>query len=564
MTADRWQEIERLYNLVLDQEPSQRLKALTEACQDDLSLRLEIEALLQANELAEGFLTPGDMKRHLRGIAAGEAPSRVGLAVGHYQILSVLGAGGMGEVYLADDQVLDRQVALKILPERFMENEHHMNRFVREAKAASALNHPNILTIYEVGRLEKTHFIVTEFVSGETLRQKISRGPIPIPGAIEIAIQCCTALEAAHGAGIVHRDIKPENIMVRLDGLVKILDFGLARSRDRQPVLRGGVPADCVDTDLSTSATATGVIVGTPSYMSPEQASGQAVDERSDLFSLGAVIYELVTSRPAFPGASAPQVIESILTSEPDQAAIPAQLNAIVRKMLAKDRAERFQSAAEIARCLRHLSVAAPRSPARTYFTWAAALAGLAAVPLYMNMAPRHAALARTVPLTSFIGMKNHVSFSPDGKRFAFEWDGGKPHQTHIYIKTIGDTEPEQLTFGTEEDFLPSWSPDDRWVAFQRGAVGRREIYVVPTSGDAPRKLSEGGVGVSWSADAKTLVFPDVGPPAGNGGIVLFEIATGRRRALTNPNLTPMDYPCFRRTGNMSRSTGVSAPQPAN
>ena len=280
-----------------------------------------------------------------------------GTKLGRYEIRSKIGEGGMGEVYLAHDTRLDRKVALKVLPAGIAANRSRMNRFVQEAKAASGLNHPNIITIYEIDETDSGHFIATEFIDGERLRESMRRASLSLSEVLEIAIQIASALAAAHEAGIVHRDIKPENIMVRLDGIVKVLDFGLAK-------LTEPLPTHEVDTEAVTHApvkTDPGTVMGTPIYMSPEQARGLEVDSRTDIFSLGVLLYEMVARRRPFAGSNTIDIVASILSDKgPPPLAryapeTPAEFERIVEKALAKQREERYQSAKELLIDLRHL-----------------------------------------------------------------------------------------------------------------------------------------------------------------------------------------------------------------
>jgi len=274
--------------------------------------------------------------------ASGLAP---GSRLGRYQILAPLGAGGMGEVYLAKDTQLDRRIALKLLPEQFTQDESRLRRFVREARAASALNHPNIITIYEIRELEGVHFIATEYIDGQTLRQLLRQGPLKLAFALEIAIQTANALAVAHEAGFAHRDIKPENIMVRRDGYIKVLDFGLAK-------LIEPATSFFAAPDAPTSAsiyTDSGVVMGTVAYMSPEQARGLPVDARSDIFSLGVVLYEMIAGATPFSGPTMSDTLVTILDRAPAPLAryapgVPAELERIVAKALRKDREERYQT----------------------------------------------------------------------------------------------------------------------------------------------------------------------------------------------------------------------------
>src|SRR5476651_1084205 len=271
MTPERWQEIERLFHAVLNANPEERAAFLDTACANDARLRGEVEALLRSD---------GDETNSVEMIAPSVAAAwvkqsgegrLVGRVMGRYRVLAPLGSGGMGEVYLAEDTTLNRKVALKLLPAHFTQDRDRLRRFDQEARAASALNHPNIITIYEIGQWDDTQFIATEFIEGKTLRERMQLGRMQLPEILEIATQVAGALAAAHAAGIVHRDIKPANIMVRTDGYVKVLDFGLAK-------LTAAASAQADRTDL-------GRVMGTINYMSPEQALGQPLDNRTDLFS---------------------------------------------------------------------------------------------------------------------------------------------------------------------------------------------------------------------------------------------------------------------------------------
>ena len=270
-------------------------------------------------------------------------------SLSHYRIVSKIGAGGMGEVYLAEDTRLDRQVALKILPQEFAEDSDRMNRFVREAKSASALNQPNIITIHEIGEAEGTHFIASEYIQGETLHTRLKQTPLDLKTTLDIAIQVASALNAAHKAGIIHRDIKPENVMIRPDGLVKILDFGIAKLSTK----RAEPTAEEAATALKQQGTSPGVIIGTANYMSPEQARGKAVNAQSDIFSFGIVLYEMVTGQRAFTGENAVDVIGAILHKEPtplNQLApeLPHEIERIINKTLRKDPDVRYQTAGDL------------------------------------------------------------------------------------------------------------------------------------------------------------------------------------------------------------------------
>ncbi len=349
MEPERWQQIDQLLEVALERPPAERAAFLAAACASDEALRQEVESLLLSDEAAESFIEAPAVALAAEVLAERQARSLTGQQLGHYQILSRLGAGGMGEVYLAQDARLGRKVALKLLPTHFTQHPERARRFEQEARAASALNHPNILTIHEIGKVDSTHYIVTEFIDGQSLRQRMSSKKLTLTEALEIAMQVASALAAAHEAGIVHRDIKPENIMIRHDGIVKVLDFGLAKLTE--PKL------DVADTEAPTKAmlrTDPGTVMGTVIYMSPEQATGIQVDVRTDIWSLGVVIYEMVAGCLPFEGSTASQVLASILNQkeQPPLARfsreVPAELERIVSKALRKTRDERYQTTKDL------------------------------------------------------------------------------------------------------------------------------------------------------------------------------------------------------------------------
>ena len=361
--ADRWRRTEDLFHAALERDPPERLAFLQEACGTDTELFNDVESLLRSAEEPVDFLSQAVMEvaHSMKSVgqtgmaAAGVQPARSretiasGTLLAHYKVLSLLGTGGMGEVYLAEDMRLRRKVALKMLQPELTADERGLQRFEQEAHAASALNHPNILTIYEFGQTDGWNFIASEYVEGVTLRQKISQGPVEVSAAIDIAAQIASALSAAHASGIVHRDIKPENVIVRSDGIVKVLDFGIAKLSPR----RQGQTTRRTTAVIAVQTTEAGMVRGTVKYMSPEQARGRDVDARSDLFSLGSVLYELVTGNVAFAGETTSDVIAEILKAEPRPPAefspqVPAEVERIISKALRKDRETRYQSAAEL------------------------------------------------------------------------------------------------------------------------------------------------------------------------------------------------------------------------
>jgi serine/threonine protein kinase/Tfp pilus assembly protein PilF len=356
MTPGRLQTIEEIFHAALDQEPDRVGAFLDTACEGDDVLRRKVEALLASHQRAGGFIETPAAGFATRIIENGQADLLVGRTIGHYKISKRIGTGGMGDVYLATDMTAGRKAALKLLPERFTGDAERLKRFQQEAHALVGLNHPNILTIYEIGEDHSTHYIASELIEGETLRQRLLRGRMELSEAVDVAIQVASALAAAHEAGVVHRDIKPENIMLRPDGYVKVLDFGivkLAESAFAEATADGAEPMTLAETNL-------GSILGTVRYMSPEQAYGAPVDKRTDIWSLGVVLYEMVTGHVPFTGETPRDVMHSILEIEPPPlmsyiSQILAELQEIISKTLHKEREERYQSAHELLEALKDL-----------------------------------------------------------------------------------------------------------------------------------------------------------------------------------------------------------------
>ena len=347
MTPERWQQVKPILQSALDLAPGQRASFLDSACEGDTMLRKEVESLLASHREA-GSLLDSPAFEAAADLLADETADLAGRKLGHYKVISQLGRGGMGVVYLAEDKRLGRKVALKILPSYFTRDRQRVRRFEQEARAASALNHPNILMIFDIGQVETIPYIATEFIEGETLRSRLARGGLAIDEALDLSIQVAGALVAAHSAGIAHRDIKPENIMLRPDGYVKVLDFGLAKLTEQR-----ARPSNTTAPTIGQIDTAPGTVVGTANYLSPEQARGLDVDARADIFSLGVVIYEMVAGHPPFQGETTSDVIAAILKEEPPALSeevknVPVELQEIVGKALKKDKDARYQTAKQL------------------------------------------------------------------------------------------------------------------------------------------------------------------------------------------------------------------------
>ncbi len=412
MTPARFQTIEEIFRAALDQEPEKISTFLDRACEGDSALRDKVEALLSSREQAANFIETSTVGL-AKIIQNRQTDSLIGQTIGHYKISESIGTGGMGEVYLATDVVAGRKAALKLLPMRFTGDAERLKRFQQEAHAVVGLNHPNILTVYEIGEDHSIHYIASELIEGETLRQRLERGPMQLSEAVDVAIQVASALAAAHQAGIVHRDIKPENIMLRPDGYAKVLDFGIAKLAERE--MRVTTPREeallLVETNL-------GAVLGTVRYMSPEQACGEPVDQSSDIWSLGVVLYEMVTGRTPFTGDTPQEVMSSILDKElpplTTYVAHPSsELQQIISKTLRKDRGQRYRSAHELLQALkdlrRKLEAESERAAAPFWLRWTRSPAALALVVLV-------AALVLALP---FYRHRNPPTISPPEKSIA-------------------------------------------------------------------------------------------------------------------------------------------------
>src|SRR5262245_33811155 len=354
MKAERWEKVIDLFQSALEHAPEERAAFLDESCHDQ-DMRHEVESLLTSHQRAANFIETPAFKVAPEFVPNDTADGLIGKLIGHYRVESLIGIGGMGEVYLARDERLGRKAALKLLPNSLTTDATQLNRFKNEARTASALNHPNILTVYEIGAEGNLQFIATEFIEGVTLRSALASGKMSADKTLEIAVQVASALAAAHDAGVVHRDIKPENIMLRPDGYVKVLDFGIAKLTEQSQA-----SDDHRGKTTALLQTRPGLVLGTAHYMSPEQARGQKVDARSDIWSLGVVLYEMVAGSPPFRGETPSDCIAAILTAEPAPLSsvspdVPAKLESILQNALRKNSDERYQTIKEMLGDLRNL-----------------------------------------------------------------------------------------------------------------------------------------------------------------------------------------------------------------
>ena len=495
MTSERWQQVNDLFQLAAERAPEERTTFLQTACQGDEGLRREVESLIAYYERAENFIESPAFEVVPELLTDDRTGAIVGESIAHYRIESLIGVGGMGEVYLARDERLGRKVALKFLPERLTANNTQLSRFKSEARAASALNHPNILTVYEIGTEGNRHFIATEFIEGVTLRATLVRGRMSVYDALEVAVQVASALAAAHKTGVVHRDIKPENIMIRPDGYVKVLDFGLAKLTEQK------LASDNRDlTITNTQHTLAGMLVGTPRYMSPEQTRGDKADARSDIWSLGAVIYEMVGGVPAFSGATPSDCIASILKTEAPPLsrvapAAPTELQSILHKALRKNRDERYQTIAEMLADLRSLKGKLERAAStpkiQPAWLWTAAVAAIVLIGIGTLFFARYrsspvAARSPISPATAQIPEKSiavlpfeNRSRNPDNAYFA----EGIQDEILTRLSKIADLKVISRTSTQHYKSAPTNLPD---IAKQLGVAHILEGSV-QKSGDAVR-----------------------------------------------------------------------------
>lgn len=479
-----------------------------------------------------------------------------GSKLGHYFVLSRLGAGGMGEVYLARDERLDRLTAIKIMAAGPRADPDAVRRFTQEAKAAAALSHPNIAHIYDAGEIDGISFLAMEYVEGRTLNLITENLPLSNEELLNIAMQVADALDEAHRKGVVHRDIKPSNLIRSSRGQTKILDFGLAKLSAAAKTKFASTVSNGAPTESGSGA---GIAVGSLPYMSPEQALGREVDARTDIFSFGAVLYEMATGRRAFLGATPAAIFDAILNRAPQAPRLlnpnlSEALDRIIRRCLEKDPGMRYQTARDLLADLKiaeregSLPVAGYVKPsARAWAIVAIAaltVAGAAILGWYVaRQRPDPAATTRTVPLTSFPGSEREPSFSPDGNQVAFSWNQGKEDDLDIFVKVVEAGMPLRLTNTPALEFSPAWSPDGKFIAFLRQTTDTAGFYLIPALGGLERKLADASphrVGadspfIAWSPDGKQLATVDRESSQSPLAIYLLDLQTNQRRRVTSP-----------------------------
>ncbi len=574
MNQDRWKQIDELFDAVLDLPEAERERFLSEKCGGDEDLRKEVLSLLSASGGTDNFLEKSAMGVAAKNLA--EAQSNVpkndilGQTIGTYKIEKPIGAGGMGEVYLAYDEKLKRRVALKILPAEYTLSDERVKRFELEARAISALNHPNIVTIYDVGNVGNVNYIATEFVEGKTLRELIGTN-LKLKEVLEIILQCCDALSSAHAARIIHRDIKPENIMIRPDGYVKILDFGLAKLSEID-----------LNTMKNFTRTAKGIIIGTPAYMSPEQVADDNVDHRTDLWSIGVVLYELLTGVNPFKKENRQATFQAILSLEPPlvsslNAEISAELDQILVKALEKDADLSYQTASDIRADIKRVKREVDSSPSwsrsagnistqsrkdaksqRFFLIFTFSFFLFASLGIWYFAARTKPSQAREATewinarhaqLTDTPWIEGYPSLSPDGKNIVFASD--TENDRNIYVQRVGGKNLTNLTPNSKEsDTMPVFSPDGKYIAFRSERVPAG-IYVMEETGENVRRISDTGFHPSWTADGKRVIVSDKAAAihtvhtVPNSALWSIDVKTGEKQKLESggdaimPNCSP-------------------------
>jgi eukaryotic-like serine/threonine-protein kinase len=495
VNADRWKQVEACYHAAMEQPVGERAAFLAQAYANDLELRHEVEALLA--QQADSFLESAPLSA-IKTLSPGAK-------LGNFEIVELIGRGGMGEVYRARDSRLKRDVAIKVLPAGLARDPDRIARFEREARAAGGLNHPNIVAVHDIGRDDDTYWIATELVAGESLAKAIERGPMSVPKVLEIAAQIADGLSAAHAAGIVHRDLKPANIMVDRDGRVKILDFGLA--------VRRRASQDSTTQEMTDE----GTVLGTAGYMSPEQVRGEAVDQRSDLFSFGVILYEMLGGRRAFAGDSSVEVMHAILKEDPAglPASVPPALERIVRRCLQKDRGRRFQAAADLGFALQALSLSpapAERPKRRALWKWGAPLVAASVVVAALYW------LARPLPPPRVTGMVQishdarliDSTFCPllsDGSRLFY----GTSDSVPAYQVSVNGGDPVPLGLQTKAAVCLMDISRDRteFLVCRFVKWPRCELWAEPVASGSARRLGSivSWLSAAWSPDGQQVVY---------------------------------------------------------
>ncbi len=557
MNSEQWKRVDSLLQAALERPPAERSEFLRQACAGDEALEREVRSLLFSEQAQRNT----DLQQSRE--TAETSGSLTGRAISHYQVGEKLGEGGMGVVWKARDTRLNRFVALKVLPPEKMSDPERKRRFVQEARTASALNHPHIITIYDIDHYHGADFMAMEFVPGKALSQLIPRKGLPLNETLKYAIEVADALAAAHTAGIVHRDLKPGNVMVNEAGCVKVLDFGLAKLTERG----GSSEFARTETIAEAPKTSEGIIVGTASYMSPEQAEGKKVDARTDIFSFGALLYEMITGRRAFGGGSMVSILSAIVRDEPQPAAVivhglSRDLDKIVTRCLRKDPNRRYQHAGDLRIDLQQASEElaaggaatreqAPRRRSVGRWWWLAAAACVVvsfAVGWRLNGPPAEPPSWSLTRLTNDSGLSGFPALSPDGKLVSYSSDRGLDGERDLYIKQVAGGQPIRLTSDGAGNTTPDFSPDGSKIVFRSNRDGGG-IYEIPAFGGEARLLARDGLDPKYSPDGSQVAYwvgtESVAAAVPGSGAVWVVPAAGGQPQHVGPNFTAARNPIW-------------------
>ena len=586
MDPNRWKQIDSLVDAALDVPEGERDAFIKQSAHGDADLERAVLELLAAQGQSSEFLQHSAMRIVAQAIAVDQpevkSPSLIGQKVATYRIEKLLGAGGMGQVYLAFDEKLRRNVALKILPEEYGKNDERVRRFELEARAISKINHPNIVTIYDVGNAEGIYYIATEYVEGETLRD-LSAGRFKLRNVMANSIQICDALSAAHAEGIIHRDIKPENVMIRRDGYAKILDFGVAKLSDVGPETMSQIGANTVK----------GMMIGTPAYMSPAQISGDQIDHRTDIWSAGVVLYEFLTGKNPFKGSSRQKTFEAVLSSKPPPPSsinpeVPPEVDAILEKLFSRENGGGYATAidlrADLKAIKRELDSSTsiglsgesswtgrarlrnrrwPLVTATTFLGLTIVVAATWAIFFRGSSTGTEWTRATNVPLTDSQGVEFFPSIAPDGKSFVFAGETGEGYD--IYFQRVGGKTAQNLTPNSPAtDTQPAYSPNGELIAF-RSDREEKGIYLMTEGGENVRRLTDFGFHPSWSPDGKEIVVSNFGRDqpnvreVGNNGLWIVNVESGAKREVSKVEASfPTWSPHNKRIAYWYQSSSIS------
>ena len=547
MDPERWKQIEQIYHAALERKESQRSVFLQEACGGDSALRQEVESLLAHQQEAEDFIEAPALEVAAQGLAEDQAQSLIGGQLGSYKILSLLGEGGMGKVYRAQDTKLEREVAVKALPPEFSREPQRLARFEREAKLLASLNHPNIAAIYGLEEAEGVRFLSLELVEGETLAERVAKGPLPVEEALEVCRQIAEGVEAAHEKGVIHRDLKPANVKITPEGKVKILDFGIAKALEGESAV--------ADLSQPDTLTRTGVILGTAAYMSPEQARGKPVDKRADIWAFGCVLYELLAGKRLFERETVNDTLAKVLEGEPDwkilPGATPWRILELLRRCLTKDAHNRLRDIAHV-RIEIKLALTEPvtvqptgdfaQAAPQSKLPWVAALilAVITGVAVW-NLKPTEpqpvtARFYHELPEGQAFTSTGRplVEVSPDGSKFVYVANG------QPYLRNLDDMAARPIQ-GTVGATTPFFSPDGEWVAYWSRPDS--QIKKIATIGGAAVTLCDATnpFGASWGSDDTILYgqYEGIMRVSANGGAPELIIPTEASEQVHGPQMLP-------------------------